>query len=207
MCLFDEKVLFLLNGMSFSYVDEAQDNLLIDALCMYLTLLFCVSESYISLVLRLICRNPEGLFWAGDSAQAISAGSSFRFDDLKAFLYRIEVRACSLAGAAETYCVTIISQQDQSMHLIQDRSVTDPTAFQLVDNYRSHGGIVNSAHTVIERITRFWPDAIDALQPEHGIVEGSKPVFFRDCDQGTARYKHFILGKSYVDDISRLVHS
>ena len=43
------------------------------------------------LVLRLICQNPEGLFWAGDTAQTISAGSSFRFDDLKAFLYRIEV--------------------------------------------------------------------------------------------------------------------
>ena len=49
-------------------------------------------ESDIRLVLRLICRNPEGLFWAGDTAQTISAGSSFRFDDLKAFLYRIEVR-------------------------------------------------------------------------------------------------------------------
>jgi hypothetical protein len=42
-------------------------------------------------VLRRLCRNPDGLFWAGDTAQTISAGSSFRFDDLKAFLYRVEV--------------------------------------------------------------------------------------------------------------------
>ncbi|KAG1759881.1 hypothetical protein EDD22DRAFT_992573 [Suillus occidentalis] len=34
----------------------------------------------------------HGLFWAGDTAQTISAGSSFRFDDLKAFLYRVEQR-------------------------------------------------------------------------------------------------------------------
>lgn len=42
-------------------------------------------------VLRAICRNPDGQFWAGDTAQTISVGSSFRFDDLKAFLYRNEV--------------------------------------------------------------------------------------------------------------------
>ena len=39
-----------------------------------------------------MCHNPDGLFWAGDTAQTISAGSSFRFNDLKAFLYRVEVR-------------------------------------------------------------------------------------------------------------------
>ncbi|KIJ21330.1 hypothetical protein PAXINDRAFT_164864 [Paxillus involutus ATCC 200175] len=145
--------------VDYLYVDEAQDNLLIDAL-----------------LLRLICRNPEGLFWAGDTAQTISAGSSFRFDDLKAFLYRIE--------------------KYQSTHLIQERSVTHPTAFQLAINYRSHGGIVDCAHTVIERITRFWPDAIDGLQPEHGIVDGLKPVFFHGWDQDTIRYEQFFSGKS-----------
>ncbi|KAF8141982.1 hypothetical protein EV363DRAFT_1291905 [Boletus edulis] len=116
----------------------------------------------------LICWNPEGLFWAGDTAlETISAGSFFRFDDLKAFMYRIE-----------------------------DRSVTDPTTFQLAINYRLHGGIVNCAHTIIERITHFWPHAIDGLQPEHGIVDGLKPVFFRGWDQDTVRFKQFLFGKS-----------
>ena len=30
------------------------------------------------------------MFWAGDTAQTISVGSAFRFNDLKAFLYRVE---------------------------------------------------------------------------------------------------------------------
>ncbi|KAF8139771.1 hypothetical protein EV363DRAFT_1497668, partial [Boletus edulis] len=145
--------------VDFLYIDEAQDNLLIDAL-----------------LLRLICRNPEGLFWAGDTAQTISAGSSFRFNELKAFLYRIE--------------------RDQSAHLIQDRSVTDPTAFQLATNYRSHRGIVDCAHTIIERITHFWPDSIDVLQPEYGIVNGLKPMFLRGGDQDTVRYEQFLFGGS-----------
>ncbi|KAJ8095847.1 hypothetical protein PM082_022740 [Marasmius tenuissimus] len=56
------------------YVDEVQDNLFIDALLM-----------------RLLCRNPIGLFWVGDTTQTISVGSSFRFNDLKSsFLYCVE---------------------------------------------------------------------------------------------------------------------
>ena len=72
------------------YVDEAQDNLLIDALRSF-PLSIVVMHADFFLVLRSLVRNPDGLFWAGDTAQTISVGSSFRFNDLKAFLYRLEV--------------------------------------------------------------------------------------------------------------------
>ncbi|KAI5983593.1 hypothetical protein EDD15DRAFT_2487286 [Pisolithus albus] len=154
----------LLDGKSFKgpqvdflYVDEAQDNLLIDAL-----------------LLRLLCKNPEGLFWAGDTAQTISAGSSFRFDDLKAFIYRIEVNHTS--------------------HIVRERAVSPPETFQLAINYRSHGGIVNCAHSVIKLISHFWPNSIDYLQPEHGIVDGSKPVFLTGWGKDTAQYQQFFFG-------------
>ncbi|KAG2132368.1 hypothetical protein DEU56DRAFT_981701 [Suillus clintonianus] len=140
------------------YVDEAQDNLLIDAL-----------------VLRRLCRNPDGLFWAGDTAQTISAGSSFRFNDLKAFVYRME-------------------QQRNSVTPIRV-PVHQPTMFQLATNYRSHNGIVNCAHSVIELITKFWPNAIDHLQAEKGVVDGVKPIFFTDLDDDT-RCKRFLVGES-----------
>ncbi len=69
---------------------------------------------HLHLVLRAICRNPDGQFWAGDTAQTISVGSSFRFDDLKAFLHRNEASrfhdfesihlelASDITGAPET---------------------------------------------------------------------------------------------------------
>lgn len=60
--------------------------------------------------------------------------------------------------------------------------------FQLVTNYRSHGGIVRCATAVIELITHFWPYAIDALKPEKGVVDGTKPVFFSGWDANTVRY-------------------
>ncbi|OJA13247.1 hypothetical protein AZE42_12316, partial [Rhizopogon vesiculosus] len=148
--------------IDYLYVDEAQDNLLIDAL-----------------ILRRLCKNPDGLFWAGDTAQTISAGSSFRFDDLKAFMYRMEQQHIPVNSARA------------SLH--------QPTMFQLAINYRSHGGIVNCAHSVIELITRFWPNTIDKLQPEKGVVDGLKPVFFTGWDNDTVSYEQFLFGASHIE--------
>ncbi|KAI0369978.1 hypothetical protein BV20DRAFT_945276 [Pilatotrama ljubarskyi] len=143
--------------VDFIYVDEAQDNLLIDAV-----------------VLRTLCRNPHGMFWAGDTAQTISVGSAFRFDDLKAFLYRYEEATAN--GKADKR--------------------TQPESFHLAVNYRSHAGIVDCAYSVIELITEFWPHAIDFLGRETGMVEGMKPVFFSGWDQNTVRYEQFLFGES-----------
>ncbi|KAG1825456.1 uncharacterized protein BJ212DRAFT_276627 [Suillus subaureus] len=145
--------------VDYLYVDEAQDNLLIDAM-----------------VLRRLCRNPDGLFWAGDTAQTISAGSSFRFNDLKAFVYRMERHGNLVAPPTGA-------------------SAQQPMMFQLATNYRSHNGIVNCAHSVIELITKFWPNAIDHLQPEKGMVDGMKPKFFTDMDND-AHCKRFLVGES-----------
>ncbi|CAL1697343.1 unnamed protein product [Somion occarium] len=141
--------------IDFIYVDEAQDNLLIDAL-----------------IPRTLCRNPDGLFWAGDTAQTISAGSSFRFNDLKAFLYRVE----------ETRSISNLQES--------------PKSFQLTVNYRSHGGIVSCAQTVVRLITQFWPHAIDILADERGVIDGIKPVFFNGWDHDTMRYEQFLFSAS-----------
>jgi hypothetical protein len=69
-----------------------------------------------------------------------------------------------------------------------------PMMFQLATNYRSHNGIVNCAHSVIELITKFWPNAIDRLQPEKGMVDGVKPKFFTDVDND-AHFKRFLVGE------------
>ena len=79
-----------------SCVDEAQDNLLTDALSMSIFGVQVRTRSSLVPVLRSLCHNPDGLFWAGDTAQTISVGSAFRFNDLKSFLYRIEVGCLNL---------------------------------------------------------------------------------------------------------------
>ena len=52
----------------------------------------------------------------------------------------------------------------------------------------------------------FWPDAIDRLKPEHGVVDGSKPMFFRGWDQDSVQYEQFLFGESFVTVASCLYH-
>ena len=63
-------------------------------------------------------------------------------------------------------------------------------------NYRSHGGIVACAHSVVKLITIFWPHAIDVLAEEKGIVDGAKPVLFTGWDKDTFQVEQFLFGLS-----------
>ncbi|KAI5988945.1 hypothetical protein F5J12DRAFT_915891 [Pisolithus orientalis] len=141
--------------VDYLYIDEVQDNLIID-----------------TLLLRILCKNADGLFWAGDTAQTISAGSSFRFADLKAFIHRTE--------AAESIAI--------------QKSCAKPEVFQLAINYRSHNGIVNCAQLVVKLITTFWPNSIDTLQPERAMLGGPKPIFFVGWQDETFPYEPFFSG-------------
>ena len=77
-------------------------------------------------------------------------------------------------------------------------TITEPQTFHLAINYRSHGGIVNCARSVVDLITRFWPYSIDNLPGEHGIVDGLKPVFFTNWDSNTVRYEQFLFGEKFA---------
>ncbi|RPD59351.1 hypothetical protein L226DRAFT_617323 [Lentinus tigrinus ALCF2SS1-7] len=122
--------------VDFLFADEVQDNLIVDML-----------------LLRSLCNNPNGLFWAGDTAQTIAIGSSFTFNELTSMLHRLEER------------------QANPMQV-------PPTTFYLSINYRSHSGIANCAQTVVDLLMTHWPDSLDRLGPEHGWRPGPRPVFF-----------------------------
>ncbi|KAG8997000.1 hypothetical protein FRB90_012598 [Tulasnella sp. 427] len=131
------------NPVDFLYVDEAQDHLIMDAA-----------------LLRSVCPNPDGLFFAGDTAQTISAGSTFRFTELKAFLFRLE--------------------KENELVKRGYRKLVNPQFFQLSTNYRSHSGIVKSAAFLVQLLISYFGHCIDALTPEASLVDISshKPSFF-----------------------------
>ncbi|KAF8151966.1 hypothetical protein K438DRAFT_1778624 [Mycena galopus ATCC 62051] len=70
-----------------------------------------------------------------------------------------------------------------------------PRVFELTVNYRSHTGIVNCARSVIEVITKLWPDAIDVLAPERGTVDGLRPIFFTNWESENMQSKQFLFGE------------
>ncbi|KAH7337934.1 hypothetical protein B0J17DRAFT_405653 [Rhizoctonia solani] len=141
------------------YVDEAQDNLLID-----------------TKLLHTLSNNPHGIFMAGDTAQTISAGSAFRFEDLKAFLWRLE-------------------EQDEAVRCGK-RQAIHPALFHLAVNYRSHGGIVDCASSVVQLISDLFPYSIDKLSRETGLIDGPKPLFFSGWDHNVVRFEQFLQGEA-----------
>ncbi|KAI0693636.1 hypothetical protein BC835DRAFT_1415776 [Cytidiella melzeri] len=124
--------------VDFLFVDEAQDNLLID-----------------TLLLRLLCGNPDGLFWAGDTAQTVFAGSAFTFNQLKAFMWRTEREIYPTRGVSK-----------------------DPKFFQLTVNYRSQQGILACAQSVLDCLMAYWPTSIDEVPKEEGLARGQLPIMF-----------------------------
>ena len=126
------------------YVDEIQDHR-----CLDLELLFSIA------------RNGRGFHFAGDTAQAISQDSTFRFADVKRMIFD----HFSAARRA--------TNQDQLAHA---------EMFLLSKNYRSHQGILAVASMIMEMIWTGFPETVDKLEPEVGNLSGPKPVLFVGCD-------------------------
>ena len=126
------------------YIDEVQDQRCID-----IALLFA------------LCRDPCGYHFGGDTAQAISQDSMFRFQDIKALFYDHFSPQSTAVG---------------QKHLAQ------PQIFTLNRNYRSHQGILSLASSVMDLLWRSFPDTVDKLDPEVGTLIGPTPILFLGCD-------------------------
>ncbi|RIA86765.1 hypothetical protein C1645_318131 [Glomus cerebriforme] len=121
------------------YIDECQDNHIVD----------------IALILK-VFETANSIFLAGDIAQCIARGSSFRFQDLRALMYQWELTRA------------------QANH----RSIIKPKQFDLNINYRTHNGILQLAASVVDLIRHFFPNSIDKLLPECSEVGGPQPIIF-----------------------------
>ncbi|GBB94136.1 hypothetical protein RclHR1_00230014 [Rhizophagus clarus] len=116
------------------YIDECQDNHIID----------------LALILKIFNRTSS-IFFAGDIAQCIAKGSSFRFQDLRALMYQWELTR-------------------------RQNVILKPKLFELNVNYRCHNGILKLAASVVELIRHFFPNSIDRLPPERSVVDGPRPI-------------------------------
>ena len=126
------------------YIDEIQDQRCLD----------------IELLLSFV-RDGRGFHFAGDTAQAISQDSTFRFSDIKALFYEHFAAASAATHQSE---------------------LARPEMFTLSNNYRSHEGILALASLVMGMIWKGFPETVDKLEPEVGHLNGPKPVLFRGVD-------------------------
>ncbi|CAE6450559.1 unnamed protein product [Rhizoctonia solani] len=148
-------------NIDYLYVDEVQDNLMID---IYL--------------LRKLAKSIENIYWSGDSAQTVVAGSSFRINDLKAFTYQDQA---TTSGPNSSRKAT---------------SVPQFTTFDLNVNFRSLSGIVRFARFLVQAIHKLFPQTIDLMQPERAKQFGDPPILFTNIRNEAGYFEKFLLGSS-----------
>ncbi|KAG8735089.1 hypothetical protein FRC10_011007 [Ceratobasidium sp. 414] len=145
--------------VDYLYVDEVQDNLMIDIH-----------------LLRNLAKSIENIYWSGDSAQTVVAGSAFRINDLKAFTYR--------------------DQASSSVANTPRKAAAQFTTFELNVNFRSLSGIVGFAGYVVQAIHGLFPESIDPMEPEKAKQYGDPPILFTDIRDQVGYFEKFLLGSS-----------
>ena len=102
------------------------------------------------------CRDPNSMFFTGDTAQNIMRGIAFRFQDLRSCFHRIHNKVDVVNVPQEPYKLTI--------------------------NFRSHSGILKLAGSIIDLIGEFFKDSIDHLPDDEGMFQGPTPVLLESCE-------------------------
>ncbi|KAA8532334.1 hypothetical protein F0562_032411 [Nyssa sinensis] len=109
---------------------------------------------------KYICRNvEEGFVFAGDTAQTIARGVDFRFEDIRCLFYKEFLRG---------------SGPDVVDGRIEKGQISD--IFHLSQNFRTHGGVLNLAQSVIDLLYHFFPLSIDILSLETSLLYGEAPI-------------------------------
>ena len=133
------------HALAHAFVDEVQD----------------LTQAELLLLVKTLQRPGGGLFLAGDTAQAITAGVGFRFEDTKALLYRAGGEGAG-AGVPPRW--------------------GKPELHWLTVNYRAQSGLVDCAAAVGELLVKLFPGSVDALPRERGLFRGRRPVLERATD-------------------------
>ena len=119
------------------YVDEVQD----------------LSPAQIGL-LKFVCQDVTQFVFAGDTAQTIAKGVSFRFETVKDIFFK------------------------EYLHIFEREKAKEltPKIWELTVNYRTHNGILFLARNIIDLIEYFFPDSIDKLKKESSPISGPLPM-------------------------------
>ena len=118
-------------------------------------------QDFTSGELLLLCRtveDPNGLFLTGDTAQTIARGLSFRFQDITTIFKHLEDE--KFGGVHGNG--TLVTKKPQQIH-------------KLVNNFRTHSGILDVANLLVDVLCKFFPYSIDNLQPDRGLFPGPAP--------------------------------
>ena len=134
------------------YADEVQD----------------LTQAELTLFVLCCNNNVDGLFLAGDNAQAITGGVSFRFEELRSIINRA------------------------------DRKRKQPRTMDLVRNYRSHSGIIDLAAQVLELLEISFQGSFSKLNPDSGLSRGARPGLWSPPDSYTSMQNALFFERKFI---------
>ena len=82
------------------------------------------------------------------------------------------------------------------------RMYKPPAFFTLTTNFRSVGGIVACGQTVLDLISKYWPDSVDYVPKEGKLSPGSLPYFFRNTEGTDIDLKGLMRSSKYASQLS-----
>ncbi|VFQ72468.1 unnamed protein product [Cuscuta campestris] len=113
------------------------------------------------LLFKYVCQNvDEGFIFSGDTAQTIAKGVDFRFEDIRTLFYE-----------------EFVMKQKCGMHVTEKGHIAKVSC--LLQNFRTHAGVLKLAQSVIDILYHYFPLSIDALAPETSLIYGEAPVLLR----------------------------
>ncbi|XP_069151554.1 uncharacterized protein [Solanum lycopersicum] len=117
---------------------------------------------------KYICRNvDEGFVFSGDTAQTIAKGVDFRFEDIRSLFY------------------TEFLMYSKSDVRRKDKGHLSPI-FQLLQNFRTHTGVLKISQSVINLLGHFFPESVDVLKSETSLIGGASPVLLKSGNDENA---------------------
>ena len=146
------------------YIDEVQDH----------------TQAELKLFV-LLCAEPEGACFTGDTAQAISKGVAFRFTDITTLYFEAAkaVTEADTADAEATAAAARAAGRKNVLAVIPPPRFKVPVPLQLTYNYRSHAGILQLAAATITALQCLFPKSIDVMKRDRGMFPGPKPQLLK----------------------------
>jgi hypothetical protein len=147
--------------------------------------MFITTQGELLLDLRLV-EDPNNLFYGGDTAQTISRGVGFRFEDVRSMFFEEEARRRQLTGAHSSQSSAAAGGGTLAFHgRPAPRAIECPPLLHLSLNFRTHQGVMQVAATLTDMIVRYFPNTVDKLERETALFQGPPPVLVKSTDLGS----------------------
>ncbi|XP_065871329.1 uncharacterized protein [Euphorbia lathyris] len=111
----------------------------------------------------------EGFVFSGDTAQTIARGIDFRFEDIRSLFYDHFIMGSRIEEN---------DRRKEKGHISK--------IFHLSQNFRTHGGVLKLAQSVIDLLYRFFPKFVDILSHETSFIFGEAPILLESCGDENA---------------------